>query len=50
MKRMLPLLLIWIFAATVRGQESGQPLASNVSRVLQSLEFLGQPLSDLPVR
>ena len=48
MKRIVPLLWIWFVAATVWGQDSAQPLASNVTRLLQSLEFLGQPLSDLP--
>jgi hypothetical protein len=37
----------WLLSTAALAQESGQPLASNVSRLLQALEFLGQPLPGL---
>jgi hypothetical protein len=37
----------WLLSTAALAQESGQPLASNVSRLLQALEFLGQPLLGL---
>ena len=46
MRRIL-LLGVWLVSTVACGQESGQPLASNASRLLQAFEFLGQPLPGL---
>lgn len=40
-------LAFWLLSTVAWAQESGQPLASNAARLLQALEFLGQPLAGL---